>query len=86
MTVHPQSFALLLDLTVSNTEVDDEAAKQRPTTEFENPEWGKTEQSLWYPLHQTENRLCRIPRHSLFFIIFNFLKLSNVDAVGIRQR
>lgn len=47
MTVHPQSFALLLDLTVSNTEVDDEAAKQRPTTEFENPEWGKTEQSLW---------------------------------------
>ena len=48
MTVRKQSPDLMtLDLGVSNAEVDDEAAKQRYDTEFEDKDWGKTDNSLW---------------------------------------
>ncbi|MCR4614436.1 MAG: hypothetical protein K5778_10645 [Bacteroidaceae bacterium] len=48
VTVHPQSFYLMgLDLGVSNAEVDDEAAKDRHDIEFEDKNWGKTDNSLW---------------------------------------
>jgi hypothetical protein len=48
MIVRKQSPDLMaLDLGVSNAEVDDEAAKQRYDTEFEDKDWGKTDKSLW---------------------------------------
>ena len=36
-----------LNLPISEAIVDDEAAKERPDYEFEDLEWGKTQNSLW---------------------------------------
>ena len=36
-----------LNLPVSNGEVDDEAAKDRHDVEFEDKDWGNTDNSLW---------------------------------------
>ena len=47
MRIHTPSFSLMLDLNVSNAEVDDEAAKDRHDIEFEDKNWGKTDNSLW---------------------------------------
>lgn len=49
LTVHKQSFYLMaLDLGVSNTEVDDEAAKKRHNdVDNETENWGKVDNSLW---------------------------------------
>ena len=47
MRIRIPTFNLMLELPVSNAEVDDEAAKGRQDVEFEEQDWGNVENSLW---------------------------------------
>ncbi len=48
MRIRIPTFNLMLELPVSNAEVDDEAAKERYNdVESDNKDWGEINNSLW---------------------------------------
>lgn len=48
MRIRIPTFNLMLELPVSNAEVDDEAAKERyDDVEGDNKDWGEINNSLW---------------------------------------